>query len=433
MSEKDLKRLKNNAEKEKLNLDCRKLKSGILVPTSSYKNAMIYLDTTPELHGMYQYNEFASRVEITRQPPWQTIGMFPKNMEDCDVLELKTYMLHANNVEFSIRILNEAIDATARLKAYNPVKNYLSGLKWDGVERVHNLLPYYFRTDDSEYAQYIGKMTMSAACARIDKPGIKYDYMLIIEGRQNLGKSLGIERLGSPWYRTVSLMDRTKDTVDKMQGAWIIEVAEMAAFKKQDVEQIKAFITNQIDSERLAYGRRTQIFPRQNVFIGTINPDNNGYLTDTTGNRRFLPIECKDYVRIDEIMRDKDQLWAEAWQIYKKGFPMYIGIGSRVEESAISAQAARETLDDWQEAIADYVRDKDRVRSIDIWTECLKGFSSDFDRGRQRRVADCMTRLRWIKKVIRIDGKTSNGYINPKSHDQYNATEQRPWDEEENT
>jgi len=411
-SREHIEKIKDKIVKDAMQLDCVQTRKG-LIPLKTYKNILIYLDTNENTHSLYQYNNFSSRVEITRQPPWKTIGMFPKSMEDCDVLELKTFLIKEYNVEFPSKVLNEGIDAYSRLKAYNPVLNYLKSLEWDKNNRVINLLSHYFSAEDNEYTRYLSKMTMNAACARVDKPGVKYDYMLILEGRQGIGKSFGLEILGAPWHRNVSLTDRTKDTVDKMQGAWIIEVAEMAAFKKKDIESIKSFITNSNDAERLSYGRRTQQFPRQSIFVGTINPDNHGYLSDATGNRRFLPVECQDYIKFKDLRRDRDQLWAEAWQIYKDGFPMYIGIGSREEQMAIDEQRNREIMDDWQELIQQYVGDDNKVRGVDIWTECLKGFSSDFDNFKQRRIAQCMSKLGWIKKNIRKEGKVFSGYYNP--------------------
>lgn len=422
------KRARERSDLLRLRLDVKRTKEGSFVlPT--FKNVEIYLTSDENLMNLFQYNDFSSFVELTRQPPWnQTIGLYPKNADDFDILGLKSYLIQTYSVECTLNVLNEAVSHSAKLRSYDPVKKYLESLKWDGVKRVDQWLIKYLHVEDSEYSRFVGTMTLNAACARIDRPGVKYDYMLILEGEQNIGKSLAVSTLGGQYFREISLMDRTKETVENMQGAWIIEVAELAVFKKRDIESLKSFVSNEKDSVRLPFGRRTQTFPRRNIFVGTINPDNNGYLCDTTGNRRFLPVECRGYVDIAGIQRDRDQIWAEAWSIYRKGFPLRIPIESTVADAAFSAQTGRQTADEWQNLIHEYIQGKQSVRGVDIWTECLKGFASEFDRTRQLRVSDCMKRMGWSYRIIRLNGKTARCYCSPTFNEAENTENQKPWD-----
>ena len=419
--------IRQEVETRQLQLDVRHTPRGVIVlPT--YKNALIYLNTDEKLRKLFQYNLFFSRAEIARIPPWGgTLGDYPKAVEDGDILALKAYFIEAYRVEYVVKTLNEAVDHESNCNKYDPVKDYLTGLTWDGKTRVKSWLSDYLSVEPSEYSSFVGTMTLNAACARVDKPGIKYDYMLILEGEQDLGKSLAIEILGGSYYNQISMTERDKDTVERMQGSWIIEVAEMAMFKKRDIESLKAFITCSKDVQRLPYGHRSKTFPRRSIFLGSINPDNNGYLSDSTGNRRFLPVLCKGDIKVNELRAVRDQLWAEAWQIYKKGFPMYITKGTTVSTEALVKQAFRQTVDEWQELIGQYVEGMDRVRGIDIWTECLKGFASDFDRFRQVRVADCMTKLGWEKGVFRFDGKAANGYHRKMGTAKITDDDQTPW------
>lgn len=421
-----LKKIQDKVDAQRLQLDIKNTPQGIKVE-ATYKNALIYLNIDENLKKLFQFNLFCSRAEISRTPPWGTLGEYPRPIKDSDILALKTYYIDQYSVEFPVERINEAVDHESNCNAYDPVKDYLTSLKWDGKERVKSWLTEYLSVENSIYTEHVGIMTLVAACARVDKPGVKYDYMLILEGDQDIGKSFVIKVLGGNYYREISMTERDKDTVERMQGAWIIEVPELAVFKKKDIESLKAFITCAEDSQRLPYGRRTEVFPRRSVFIGTINPDNNGYLSDTTGNRRFLPVACGKIIKLSDLMRDRDQLWAEAWTIYQKGFPLYIDSKSPVGAEAKARQAYRQTTDEWQDVIEEYIKHMDRVRGIDIWTECLKGFASDFDRFRQIRVADIMSRLGWVKGVYRFDGKTANGYHRKDPGKQVTLDESEPW------
>lgn len=414
-------------EANRLNLDVRHTQQGIeVLPT--FNNVLIYCGVDENLKKLFQFNIFSSRVEVSRMPPWGDLGECPRSIKNADVVRLKKYLVDTYHVEFSMNILNEAINCEASCNAYDPVRDYLTNLKWDGEKRIGSWLTEYLGVDATAYTSHVGMMTLVAACARIDKPGIKYDYMLILEGEQDIGKSYAIKILGGPYYREISMTERDKDTVERMQGAWIIEVAELAVFKKKDIESLKAFITCSEDAQRLPYEHRSEIFPRRNIFMGTINPDNNGYLSDTTGNRRFLPVACGTEFKLKELARDRDQLWAEAWQVYRGGFPLFIDSKSEIGLEARARQAYRQTTDEWQEVIAEYVQHKDRVRGIDIWTECLKGFSSDFDRFRQIRVADIMTKLGWQKGVFRFEGRSQNGYHRKDPKANVTGDTSQPWE-----
>lgn len=421
-----LKKAKERADTLKVSqdLDVVSTRNGVkIMPT--FNNAVIYLQQDERLKGIFKYNEFAHIIEIARHPPWGTLGDVGKRIHDYDALHLKKFLIKEYKVEMPKSILSDAIDHAATLNSYDPVKNYLNGLVWDNVPRLETWLSSYLGADDNDYTRHVGKLTLAAACARVMQPGIKYDYMLILEGAQGIGKTRTASILGGEWYREISLTERTKDTVEKMQGAWIIEVAELAVFKKRDIESLKAFITNQQDVERLSYDRRAMLFPRRSIFIGTINPDNHGYLSDTSGNRRFLPVSCGNKIDMGSLQRDRDQLWAEALQLYKNGFKLWID-NPKVEEIALEQQQERESQDAWQDKIAKYLADKDRTSGLEIWTECMQGFASEFDRGKQMRIADCLRRLKWDRKTICVDGKHIKGYFAPEKWQH-----KSPWSEEE--
>ncbi|NCB43080.1 MAG: hypothetical protein EOM59_10730 [Clostridia bacterium] len=415
--------------KENVDLDVRKI-AGKTIKQPTFRNAIRFLETNPRLKGLFRYNEFSHAVEMGKTPPWGSIGDKGRTVSTFDDLALKEFCIKEYECELSNTTIRDAVNHDAKRNSYNPVKEYLESLKWDKKPRIGSWLKDYLGVVPDLYSNYIGRMHLLAAVCRVYKPGCMYHYMLILEGAQGIGKSRTAAILGGPWYRSISLIGKDKDIIEKMQGAWIIEVAELAAFKKRDIESLKDFISSEKDTERLSYDARISHFPRHNIFLGTVNPDNTGYLTDSTGNRRFLPVNCTRKVSMSELQRDRDQLWAEAVQAYKDTPDLVykLFLPDNVEALAIQYQEDRQTRDDWQDKIEEWLikKDTDRVHGLEIWTECFQGFASEFDRGKQIRISNIMRRIKWDKKTIWKNGKTTSGYFAPEKWQR-----RSPWDEEE--
>jgi hypothetical protein len=196
----------------------------------------------------------------------------------------------------------------------HPVQMYLDGLLWDGAARLDNWLTTYGGAPDNAYTRAVGKLLVVSAVRRVRKPGCKADSFVILEGAQGLNKSKALRIMaGDAWFTdTVSLGDDPKVMIEQTRGKWIVEVPELGGMARRDVDAIKAQLSRQADRARLAYGRSTTEVARQFILVGTNNPDVGvGYLKDTTGNRRFLPVPVTGFDQ-DALARDRDQLWAEA-------------------------------------------------------------------------------------------------------------------------
>jgi predicted P-loop ATPase len=365
--------------------------SGNLRPT--YNNCMNFLEGDNLLSNLFRYNLFSNETMVVKKPFWGAHGDYPKKLDDNEMLSMKKY-LRNKKFEPTVSTIHEAISSYAMDHKYHPVKDYLTSLKWDGTRRLATWLSDFMGAEDSEYTSFVGQMLLVAACARVDKPGCKYDYVVILEGGQGIGKSRAVQALAGEWFKEVSLTDRTTDTVQKMQGAWIIEVAEMTCFKKQEVESLKAFITTQVDNERFAYGRTDSSYPRQSIFIGTINPETIGYLTDSTGNRRFLPVEVNE-IDVTGIQINRDQLFAEAWALYKSGkCPLYIK-DKEIARQALHVQNSREVEDAWTPEIVKYLSKPHltKVSALDIFEYALKGSRANCSVAITRRISNIMNSL----------------------------------------
>ena len=231
--------------------------------------------------------------------------------------------LHQTAIRQGLDIAKEPFVETvihiAHKEKRHPVRSYLHRLKWDGVPRVDRWLHTYGGAADSAYTCAVGRLVLVAAVRRVMQPGSKFDHMLVLEGEQNRAKSLALRTLaGNDWFTdSVNLGDDPKIMIEQTRGKWIVEVAELQGMGNRDVEHIKAQLSRQTDRARLPYDRSTTEVPRQFIITGTMNPNEGaGYLKDTTGNRRFLPISVQRF-DIPALERDRDKLWAEAVQLEK--------------------------------------------------------------------------------------------------------------------
>lgn len=298
---------------------------------STIENVLTILENDYFLKNRIAYNEFANRAIVLGKLPWSPD--INRDWADDDDAGLRYYIEKA----YDITAVNKILDALAlcfKNNSFHPVKDYLDGLIWDGVERVESLLIDYLGAEDSLYTRAVTRKHMAGAVARVMRPGIKYDYMLTLSGPQGIGKSSFIRILGEPWYNDSLTTVAGKEAYEQLQGSWLMELGELMATKKADIETLKQFLSKNEDIYRVAYGRRTSRFPRQCIFFGTSNDKE--FLRDKTGNRRFWPVDCNvqkcNKNIFHELMKERDQIWAEAVELYKAGEKLYLE-GPELEEA----------------------------------------------------------------------------------------------------
>jgi putative DNA primase/helicase len=350
-----------------------------LLPT--YNNVINFLE---ESEHKIRYNTFGSYVEFNGE-----------RYTDHHTLRLKEQM-RPMKLEPTLNIIDEAIVTTALRNSFHPVKEYLESIKWDGINRVESFLTTCAGAENNKYTRLMSTFLLVAPIYRVYQPGYQHDTMIILEGDQGTGKSKLVRALGGQWYKAISLMDRDHNTIQLMQGSWIIEVPELSVFAKRDIESLKAFISNPIDFTRFAFGRQDKAFPRQSVFVGTINPESNGYLMDPTGNRRFLPVKL-GAINIELIESMRDQVFAEALLMYKSGVPVHV-TNEELSKIVITEQYAREFHDDWSTIIYNYINinrnDMSRFMTAgDIYNRALNGENVHYDQRIGRRIANLMKRM----------------------------------------
>lgn len=307
-------------------------------PNKTIDNVRRIVEGDQLLKSSIQYNEFKSCIEATGKLPWN-LCEDRREWTDDDDSGLRLYIELVYQITGKDRV-NDGLVCAAREQSVNDVKQYIADLpEWDRVPRLDGLFIDYLGAKDSSYTRAAARKSFTAAIARVMEPGIKYDYMPILTGPQGIGKSTLFKTMGMGWYSDSIVTFEGKDAPESLQGNWIIEVAELSAMGRSRTEVMKQFISRQNDIYRKAYGRRTNRYPRQCVIFGTTN--DREFLRDSTGNRRFWPIEVTGSGPksvFDDLPEERDQIWAEALVRYKEGEALYL----TGEDAALAMQAQEE-------------------------------------------------------------------------------------------
>ena len=295
-----------------------------------------------------------------------------------------------------VDLIGRVTELKALFNKIHPVREWLESLpKWDGIPRIESLLVHYFAAKDTAFVRAVGKNLMVAAVARIFQPGCKHDHVVVFEGSQGIGKSTSISTLFGEMWTTTSRSDiSSKDFVSGILGFWAVELSELNALRRSQVEAIKAVVSALEDDIRLPYRRDTKRYPRQAVFIATTNEDS--YLKDSTGNRRFWPIRCGGKIDLEGIRRDRDLLWTEALHRFRQGENWW----TIPTEEARREQCERVASDAWSELIGPWLLDKWEVSANSLF-EHLEVEPSRRGHSESTRLGIVMRTLGWAKKRVR--------------------------------
>jgi len=351
--------------------------------TKSLHNCTTILALDPRWDGKIRYNGFARMIEVHGQ-----------SLTDAIAAEVVLWIHDHYSFEPGTDMVQTALLVVSKRFRYHPVRDWLNGLSWDGCKRIENLLRGYFCADDTDLNREIGKRWMISAVARAMDPGCKVDTCLILHGPQGLLKSTAYRVLaGDDWFSDTPVTMGTKDGMEQIQGVWIYELGELDSIKKSEASSVKAFISALVDRFRPSYGRNAEAFPRQCVFVGSTNEPE--FLSDPTGSRRFWPVHV-EHVYLDELKRDREQLWAEAVACWRSGEKWWLD--KEREEALRSSSDLFTQKDPWTEAVQEYLKGKfGFVSTTDILFDGIKLEVKDSKRGDQMRVAGIMQYLGWEK------------------------------------
>ena len=306
---------------------------------------------------------------------------------------LNQFYAYAHTVGFrpNKQDIFDLIDVIARRNRYHPVLDYLERTRWDNEKRLDTWLLKYMGAEDTPLIREYGRVTLLGAILRVLRPGHKHDTALVLEGEQGGGKSTAAQILGGDWFGDgLRLGADSKVTIEQTRNKWIIEVPELSGMASRDVEQIKAQITTQTDRARLSYARTAIEVARQFTIICTTNDDK--YLKDATGNRRFLPVKVGK-IDLAALKRDVDQLWAEAYSRAREGESS--AVRPEFWAEAALAQERRMVSDAIQERLEELLEGKSGViEKVDVW-RAITGRSDLPTPAEAVRITRAMKALGW--------------------------------------
>jgi predicted P-loop ATPase len=304
-------------------------------------NLMVHLRNLAEFGKQLRFNE------MTQQMEWRG-----DVVEDPHIIDMRL-ILEREGFPPPERDVRPAAERVARENSYNPIADYLNGLTWDRKPRIERWMISLLGAPDTPFVRLVSPKVLISAVARTVTPGCKVDTVLVLEGEQGIKKSSAIAALFGEDYtaESVSLFDQHNKMVMAMMGAWVVELAEFVAIinKTSNHATAKGLISMTKDRVVLPYAKMASTHPRRCIFFGTINPEDVGYLTDSTGNRRYWPVAVSK-INIDGIRQHRDQLWAEAIDRFRAGERWWLE--AEEEATAQEVQSEREEEDAWTEPLS---------------------------------------------------------------------------------
>jgi predicted P-loop ATPase len=272
-------------------------------------NAVSLLRYHGEWQGVLWFNEFTLEVVARNKAPWagSRAGKIWADVDDSLATE---WMQRHKVVIHSSKVVAEAIQMVAHEHPFHPLRDAVDALEWDGVPRLNEWLIKYAGAPETPYVRAVSAAWVISMMARLYMPGCKSDYVLGLEGDQDLGKSMFLEVLPGKGYFVDRLSNLdTKDAMLEMAGVWVIELSELDNMKGVRQEKFKGFVTSHTDRFRDPYGRRPSWHPRQCVLCSTTNLSEP--FQDPTGMRRIWPVRC-GRIDVPGLRSVRLQLLAEA-------------------------------------------------------------------------------------------------------------------------
>lgn len=351
-----------------------------------------------------RYDAYRNIVERKVNGTW-------RKLEDRDAIDIQTKIsvLFSDFAHISKQMVEDAFVKVAYDNAIDSGRDYVESLTWDGTARLDSWLSLAFGTPQDEYHKTVGANWMKGLVKRIVHPGCKFDYVLVLEGKQGIKKSTSLGALaGILGHAETTISTEQKDFFMLMQGNAIVEFSEGETLSRTEVKQLKAVISTQVDKFRPPYGRAVTDHPRRCVFAMTTNQTE--YLKDETGNRRWLPVAVQGRANIEWIAENREQLIAEAYKrVIVDGETVYEFPDDALEEQQIMRRIKDPNIDvivNWYWSLATSRR-KDGISVADVYINALhNGFmTKPISRNDEMSISDVLrTWLRLDPQRIRING-----------------------------
>lgn len=361
------------------------------IPFANESNAALLLGGHADWKSRIWFDEFHGRVfmdDAGRNREWS----------DADDVNAAIWVQTACGMpRMSVDTMRKAVNVVAQRNKANECRQWVESLTHDGTPRLDHFLPEIMGSPDDDYSRRASRNFWVSLVARTMDPGCQVDNMLVLEGRQGIGKSSALRIIGGDWYAEAHESLREKDFFLGLAGKLLVEITEMDAFSRADTSRVKQVVTCRVDRYRAPYEARAQDHKRHTVFCGTTNDD--AYLRDATGGRRFWPIRCGE-IRLDLLQDQRDQLFAEAIALYRKGETWW----EMPAKATLEAQDERRQTDPWEESVLSYLALKTRVAVPEVLGNI--GLEvKNFDKQSQMRVADILRANGWQRALVFEHGR----------------------------
>lgn len=379
-------------------------------PASTVANVITALSHDESWKDVLAFSTFVGDIVCLKPPPWKGV-LKPgedkvKQAEyywtDRDTTRTAAYLANKYHLLVSDHIVAAGLEVVAEQKKVHPIRDWLTGLKWDRKKRVEDLFIRLAGAEDSKYTRAVTLKWMVGLVARVFEPGCMFRMMLILEGPQDIRKSTALRTLAvrDEWFLETSIELGSKDSYQALRGKWIVEFGELDSLSRSEVSKVKQHISERVSSYRPSYGRRFIDFPRQCGFAGSTNDSQ--YLKDETGATRFYPIAVPPGKSIDiEALRDEvEQLWAEAVTRYRAGEePFLRDEGVRVEAAKVAE--ARRQPHPWEDPVQRWLarlhpkRREGGVTTYEVLTEAVCKEVGSLTRGDEMSAAAALRACGW--------------------------------------
>lgn len=380
---------------------------GEILPSAG--NIELILQHHPHWAGVLAYDEMSYQTVKRRVPPYA--GGQVGEWLDADDVWLSIWLERAFAMRARHQTVSAVVAATAQLNPFHQVRAWLEQLPpWDGTPRLPTFFSDACGAGQTAYTEAVGRAFFVSAVARVLRPGCKVDTMLVLEGKQGVGKSkLILALFGARWHIEISYPPGSLDFFQSLRGCWCAEFGELSAFDRADTNRIKQVLTQVQDTFRASYGRHSGTYPRQVVFVGNTNKREWGF--DETGMRRFLPVLCQD-IHVEYVEQNREQLWAEGLQRFREGETWW------EIPDADREQDARYDVDAWEEKAAAWIAQREKTMTAlgkpcqfsinDLYEEAIYGSHfrniPPINRGDQIRLGRILTRLKFQRTRERVNG-----------------------------
>lgn len=387
-------------------------------PHPTVANAILVLQNDPDLVSLLAYDEFSHIFITLRAPPAiceegpTLAGPYPRPTREEDYTAIQSWMQRVYAMKLSLQVTQQACTTVGIIHRRHPVREWLDTQAWDGTPRLETWLSLVYGCPQDDYHAAVGTKFLVAAVRRIRNPGCKFDYVPVFSGKQGIRKSSSLAVLfSSPWFKDDLHGDLGhKDAAQGLLGVWCVELAELQSLMRSSKEDTKAFMSRQQDRYRPSYSRLEVTRPRQCVFVGTTNDDQ--YLSDPTGNRRYWPVTCEG-ADIEWLHENRQQLWAEAAVLERSGEVTLWMDEEPIKKEAERQQTERLAEDPWQESVEAWLTQeyKTEVTMFDVLHFGIGIPKDRMVRATQNRAAAIMKNLGWERQTVWRDGRAKKVWL----------------------